>query len=84
MQKTTCNTKDLINKGKRIVLTLSGWTSVDKLFPSCTLSDNLTLKTCEQNRTMHMEVHINGAIKNDNLNIPRQISTCEALQIIFI
>lgn len=44
MQKTTCNTKYLINKSKRIVLTLSGWTSMDKLFLPCTLGDDLTKK----------------------------------------
>ena len=27
------------------------------------MGDDLTYKTYEQNKTMHMEVHINGAIK---------------------
>lgn len=61
MQKTNCKTKDHIDKDKRIVLTLHGWILMDNLFPSYTLDDNLTKRTCEQNITWHMKVHIDGA-----------------------
>ena len=43
MQETI---EEVIDEDKRIVLALHGWTSLDKMFPPCTLGDECAQITC--------------------------------------